>query len=375
MLNVLQIVVTHARAGTKNPGLTGPERRAANLAGLWKARGIHPVICYPSRGNLGDVFRANGLTTIDFEIGSKFNFFAVKRILQIAREQGCQLIHTQGPAALDVLAVLAGRLGRIPVVVTRPVMIEDQVTYSQLRRFVYSFIDRHITLRLATRTIAVSEAGFTHLRNLAPSGSGQVELIWNGVDLSRFGKLARTEAGARTTIVMVAQLVPLKGWRDFIATIGRLVQQGHDVLGLIVGEGAERAELESLVRKQGLEDRIEFTGFVQDVATIYSRASFVLFTSRREGLSVAIIEALASGLPVVATQVGGIREQVVPGWNGFIVEPGDVDQMVQLCEQLILEPKLLQKMARNARALAFERFDETRMLDQYVRCYLDAAQV
>jgi glycosyltransferase involved in cell wall biosynthesis len=380
-LKVLQVVVAaHLPRGGGKISVTGPERRAANLAPRWAMHGVQPVVCYPARGNLNHIFKAAGLQVIDFEIGDKFNLMAAWHLRKLIVAHKIRAVHTQGPASLDLLAALACFFARVPLVVTRPVMLEDQIAYSRARRSIYSAIDRLITLPLAHKIIAVSQKGFSHLRDHCCVDAEKLELIWNGIDLKRMSVKVESpghslQPDARPIrLGMIAQLTPPKGWFDFLEVIARLKSRGNSVQGVIVGDGPLRSELMQKAEALGLRDDVVFEGFVEDVRELCRSFDVLLFTTHREGLSVAVIEALATGLPIVATEVGGIREQVFDGANGFIVQVGEFDAMVTACEKLIANPELRVRMGRESRKIAEDRFSEDRMLEQYVECYRRASQ-
>lgn len=377
-MRILQIVVAPKPPPGAEPGVGGPERRAANLVDQWTEFDIEPTICYPRRGRLWQRFTDAGVPLVDFEIGSKGDFGAIRRIAEIARKYGARLIHTQGPASLDLLAGLASRRAGIPFVMTRPVMLEDERNRSALRMEIYRRIDALVTLRLPARIVAVSAAGLEHLEHVCRVPRSRLILIHNGIDLSRFVPAPLSDntgepGQAPVRLGMVAQLTPPKGWRDFIAVIGRLHAQGANVQGLIVGEGELRAELEAHVAQQGLGQVIAFTGFRADVAPVLATFDALLFTSHREGLSVAILEAMASGLPIIATNVGGTREQVITGENGFLSEPGDIDYLTRCALDLVRDPTSRRRMGNASRALAERAFSERRMLEQYAECYQSVA--
>jgi glycosyltransferase involved in cell wall biosynthesis len=146
-------------------------------------------------------------------------------------------------------------------------------------------------------------------------------------------------------------------------------------VGLIVGEGEQRAALELAVRARQMSGYVTFTGYRSDVRELYKTMDLFLFTSHREGLSVAIIEALASGLPIVATDVGGIREQVKNGQNGYVVSVRDIPQMVEYCKTIIANPDARRQMGKASRTIAEERFGEIRMRDEYLACYRKAVAI
>jgi glycosyltransferase involved in cell wall biosynthesis len=375
MIKVLQIVIaSHLVDSFGKLNVTGPERRAANLAGKWRSNGVFPVICYPMRGNLRPDFIAAELDVIDFEIGSKFNLKASFQLRSIAKINCSDLIHTQGPASLDLIAVFAGMLTGIPVVITRPAMIEDQFEFSKLRRMIYGIIDRLITLRFASQIIAVSSVGYKHLKELCGVSERKLHLVYNGIDLNRFIAKSSPEClggnnDSPIVIGMVAQLLVTKGWLDFIEVIGGLLAKGYNVQGLIVGEGPLREEMRRVISEKNLNQNFEFTGYCNDVRAHLRSMDFLLFTSFREGLSVAVIEALATGLPVVATEVGGIREQVLDGVNGYVVKARNIGGMVNCCEKLINDRNLRYRMGLESRRIAEDRFSESRMLNGYIDCY------
>ena len=115
-IRALQIVVAPSHGTGFKVGIGGPERRAGNLIHQWKEYGIRPIVAYPRRGNLWQQFARSGVQLVDLEIGSKLNLRASWAIADLARQYDAQLIHTQGPASLDMLACLGGRLVGVPVV-------------------------------------------------------------------------------------------------------------------------------------------------------------------------------------------------------------------------------------------------------------------
>src|SRR6185503_588229 len=163
------------------------------------------------RGRLWETFAQAGVPLVDFEIGSKFDVRRIRELARLAAAHQVDLIHTQGPGSLDAFAAFAGRACGIPAVVTRPVMIEHLVNVSHARRQLYGRVDR-MTLRLARRVIAVSDAGRRHLQAFGHVPLERLDVVYNGVDLRRFAPRPRRDNEGRLTIGMVAQLTSAKGW-------------------------------------------------------------------------------------------------------------------------------------------------------------------
>ena len=379
MLVVLQLMPPPSPKGTIPGGVSGPERRTANLAGQWRTHDVRAVIGYPKRGKLWQEFVDSGVEIVDFEIAGKFDVMAPAKIARLARAHRAQIIHTQGPPSLDLLAVLAARMVGISSVVTRPVMIEDEISRSPFRRLVYGLIDRWVTATQATRYVAVSKDGFARLQKQTTLRGNRLKLIHNGINLGRFPVKGPSNSDGSlisppVVIGMIGHLLDYKGWPDFIEVIRRLAADKLNVRGLIVGEGGDRTALEEIVQKKGLMDIVQFYGYRADVRPVLAGMDLFLFTTLREGLSVAVIEAMASGLPIIATSVGGIAEQIENGRNGHIVAVHDLDAMVAHCTTLIRNPRLRASMGESARRIAEERFSEVRMLAEYAACYRDAAE-
>jgi len=127
--------------------------------------------------------------------------------------------------------------------------------------------------------------------------------------------------------------------------------------------------LENEVIKNQLEKTVFFVGFKDNISEILKNLDIFLFTTHREGLSVAVIEALSSGLPIVATNVGGINEQVFDRVNGFVLDKGDVKGMMEKCIKLIDDKHLRLRMGEKSRIVAEEKFSENRMLNEHIACY------
>jgi glycosyltransferase involved in cell wall biosynthesis len=377
-MNVLQIVAAPTQNGKQKVGINGPERRTANLVNKWKAYDINPIICYPNWGKLWRIFEQACVPLIDFDSGSKYNWRAPGAICAIAKKYNADLIHTQGSPGLDLCASIAGRISHIPIVITRPSMIEHNKHYSYVNRHLYRYVDQ-ITLRNTSRIIAVSESGKEYLRNVLKIPPSKLKLIYNGIQAANFIMHQHnnyTGGGQDPPVVlgMLAQLTLQKGWNDFLSVIHRLNQKGYNIRGMIVGAGPLWDELHNNADKCGLSKLVHFTGSQEIVAPFLAQMDIFLFTSHREGLSLAILEAMASGLPIIATDVGGTREQVQQEYNGFVVPSGEIDTFVRHSIRLITEPKLRSAQGMASRCIVEEKFKEERMLSEYAECYYEAVE-
>jgi glycosyltransferase involved in cell wall biosynthesis len=155
-------------------------------------------------------------------------------------------------------------------------------------------------------------------------------------------------------LIAVGSLLQCKRFDRFLSIVARLRREvNRKVTGVIVGAGPLRAQLEKQAEALGLlPSAVEFRGSVSDVAPVYQEADICVLTSEYEGTPNVLLEAMASGLPVVATKVGGVPEIVRQGENGFMVEPGDEASLCAALVCLINDSQMRMQMGRNARAYA-----------------------
>ena len=196
----------------------------------------------------------------------------------------------------------------------------------------------------------------------------RIRVIHNGVDVDRFRPADRPGAGGRGSIVTVGRLVVQKDHDLFLRAAARLVQIEPETRFTIVGDGPLRSTLEDQARQLGISDRVTFAGERSDVEQILRGASLFWLTSRWEGMPNVVLEAMASGVPVIATDVGGTRELVRSGTDGFVVPAGEADAFVRHACALLADPALRQRCATAARSRA-EEFSIPRMVHAVTQLY------
>jgi glycosyltransferase involved in cell wall biosynthesis len=372
VLRVVQVVAVATPGPDGSRGVNGPELRALNSLAWTDPGEVRTTIVYPRAGRLWDGFAASGVDLVDLEIRGKFAFGSIRELSRILVSRGADLVHTQGSGAIDLFACAAARRCGVSFMMTRPVMIDD-LPIPRSRRIAYQAVDRW-TLASADAVVAVSRDGFDRLASLGVESS-RLHLIYNGVDLRRFGASApanRASFGIPQDALVVgacAQLTPTKAWDDFLAVLRRLRERSAPVHGLIVGDGPLRAQLEAQCRDSGLQGAVTFAGFQSDVSVGLRCMDVYLSMSKAEGLSVGLIEAMASALPAVVTDVGGTREQVLDGVNGFVVAAGDVDRAIAAVGRLASDVVLRRSMGEAGRRRAWQMFDVSSMVGRYLDLY------
>ena len=203
-------------------------------------------------------------------------------------------------------------------------------------------------------------------------------VIHNGIDTNHFRdrftsaqkQAVRERYGFLASdyvIGICAVLRPEKAHGDFLLALARLRSGGRPAKGLIIGDGTERAAIERQIKQLGIARDVVITGFQPDVREFIAACDVMTLTSHAvETFSLAALEAMAMAKPVVITEIGGAAEQVVPGENGFLFAPGDLDALVQFLSALSL-PERRASMGRAAEASVRERFTQSKMIEAYSR--------
>jgi glycosyltransferase involved in cell wall biosynthesis len=245
--------------------------------------------------------------------------------------------------------------------------------------------------RVSTAVICVSEHDRRRALGLGIRPASKIRVIHNGVDPSRClpgaGELERGAGSRRGGASRGRVVLETRDGGCRVVTVGRLTHQ-KDPLALlrawqlihgshrltIVGDGALRPDLEVAIRQHGLAARVELLGARDDVPDILNEADVFVMASRWEGLPLAIIEAMMSGLPVVATAVGGVPEEVVDGVTGLLVPPGEPEALARAMQRFLDDPQLRASAGAAGRRRALERFTEARMLRETAQVYAGVAR-
>jgi glycosyltransferase involved in cell wall biosynthesis len=200
----------------------------------------------------------------------------------------------------------------------------------------------------------------------------QYETVYSGIDIDRFSKAtpATDVDGPGVRILMVGRLVDGKGFEDLLGAVERLEDRQLSVY--LVGDGPRREALEATIDRRSLEN-VHLLGYREDIPDIMAACDVFVLPSYREGTPRVITEAMASGLPVVATDIAGIPEQVEDGTNGFLIQPGDVTALVNCLERLVSSAALREDFGMAGRQRA-ERFSRERMLADIEEIYRELVQ-
>jgi glycosyltransferase involved in cell wall biosynthesis len=203
--------------------------------------------------------------------------------------------------------------------------------------------------------------------------AGSIHVLANGVDLERF-RAPAVGSGSARRVGVLANLRPVKNLDLFIRVAADLAPGHPDVQFVIHGEGPERPALERLACALGLGDRLLLPGTVRDAAEALSELTVAVLCSESEGMSNALLEYMAAGLPIVATRVGAAEELIADGVHGLLVQRGDRKGLARALDRLLREPDFACQLGTNARARAGQMFSRDAMLRRYERFYHDLAR-
>jgi glycosyltransferase involved in cell wall biosynthesis len=225
---------------------------------------------------------------------------------------------------------------------------------------------QRLAYRAATRIVANSPAAAAML---ASEGVAQrkVSVIANGLEGTAYVGSRRT--GPIRRVITIANLRPEKSHETLIAAAPLLQRTHPDLRYLIVGDGSRRAELEALARVKGVDGLFEFLGHREDVPQLLADADAFVLPSRSEAFPNCLLEAMAAGLPVVASAVGGILDLVEPGRTGILVPPSDAQALAAALRTLTADPAQARAMGAAARCEVLARYSFDRMVRAFEDLY------
>ncbi|HMP74724.1 MAG TPA: glycosyltransferase [Kiritimatiellia bacterium] len=272
----------------------------------------------------------------------------IHRLVRFIRAEHIALVHAWDADAA-IFGALAANWAGIPLITSRRDLGE---IYGPRKLLLMRWADRRAhAVVVNARAIARSAA----CRGVAAE---RIHVIPNILDAVEFDQRASTphaslpELGPGRWIAMVARLDPEKDVQTLLRAVPLVVRQVPESRFLIVGDGRERTSLEQLAARLGILAQVRFAGEYNEIPALLKRcAAGVLVPNRNEGLSNTILEYMAAGLPVVATECGGNRELVEDGRNGFVVPAGDADAVADRLVRLLRDPQRSHEMGASGRAL------------------------
>ncbi len=295
---------------------------------------------------------------------------------KLIRKNKYDLSHSFFTVPCGFLSLLFRRQYKIPYIVS--LRGADVPGYSERFSLIYVFLKPLIRVIWDRAAHVVSNS--RGLRNLALKTNFQqgIDIIYNGIDTKEFGpknSIFATAENKPLEIICVSRITARKGIKYLIEAVKKLTEEKLNVGLKIIGEGDAKESLKNMTESLKIKNRVEFLGMIEHekLPKKYQRADVFVLPSLNEGMSNTLLEALSSGLPVVATDTGGTKELVMDGENGFIVRKKNHIDLAEKIEKLAKDGVLREAMGRKSREKA-EKMGWDKVAEQYYVIYRNNAR-
>jgi glycosyltransferase involved in cell wall biosynthesis len=290
------------------------------------------------------------------------DFLGLIELARLCRRVRPDIVHANSSKA-GVLGRLAAHLARVPV---RVFTVHGWAfkAHTGLAARLYLWAER-LVRPLTTKVICVSTSEQELGIEMGTCDAGRSIVIPNAVALPEH------RPGPVRAVPVIVSIGRMKPPKDFRTLVEALAGLEHDFEARLVGDGPERDEVAQAIVERGLADRVELMGTREDVAEILAGADVFVLSSRSEGMPMSALEAMAAGLPVVASAVGGVPEVVVDGETGFLVTPEDAPALRAAIERLLADPSLRRRLGEAGRRRAAATFALPRWQAAHLALYTE----
>jgi glycosyltransferase involved in cell wall biosynthesis len=347
----------------------GGERHFVDLTNGLARRGHDLHVALVPQSPLISHLKIDSNNILKLPLRNALDISSAWKLRKFARVRQIEIIHAHLARDYPLAALAAGRSGRAKLVLTRHVL------------FSLSSVHR-LTKRRVARVIAVSEGVAENLSQQNIFDADQISVIRHGIDLDRFhlrDSLGAPDSNTTLRVGMLGELSAVKGQKDFVRAAAIVVPQTDHVKFVIAGRdnsanGKNRKEVEALIKELNLTDRIELIDSIEDVPAFLSRLDVFVSAARSEAFGLAIVEAMACGVPVVATMTPGALEIIEDNQTGRLVPVREAAEMARALSELLSDSAKRKVLAENARGKVAERFSLERMLGETEQLYRDISE-
>jgi len=315
------------------------------VAGL-RAMGDDAILMAPEDSDILMTAESRGIKTIPLLFHGEADFGFVRRFQARIDDEEPDLVHLHSRRGADTLGLLAAWRSHVPTVLTRRVAAPERGFIARLK---YGRCDRVISVSDGIRDVLIGEG-------IAPD---QVVTVHSAIDAESFPDECADGAGMRRAfdlpedalvVAMVAQFVDRKGHDLLLEALPKVLAAVPRAHAVLFGDGSEHDTISSCIERNGLSDRVRLPGFRDDLYALLPCCDVLVHPARSEGLGVALLEAAAAGLPVVAARAGGIPEAMVEGRTGLLVDVDDPDELGHALIRLLEDEDLRRRMGAEGRA-------------------------
>jgi len=354
---------------TTGPG--GAETVFIDLVSNLSRNKYRPVVVIRGKGWVHDTLCESGVDPVVMDAKGSFNWRYLSRLVSLIRREKVDLVHSHLLGS-NVYGSIAGMIARKPVVATFHGSV-DIAEQERLKGLKFSAINAG-----ASTIVTVSASLRNDILDRTSLRAGKIRVIYNGIKTAdylnpRSDRLRREYGWPSEDIIIgsLGNLRPSKAYDVLVQAANLLKDSPREYRFLIAGQGKSGLydELLQLRNELGLQDSVHFPGFVDRPAEFLSGLDMYLLSSRSEGFSIATIQAMAAGLPVVATRSGGPEEIITHGENGWLVEPGNPHAIADALEMLAADNVLCRSLSMAGKAHVTKTFGMETMLSAYEDIY------
>ena len=356
-------------SSTSGPG--GAETIVKTLASSLDPHRFRSVVCLFRSGWLYDASRDRGIPTSVIGINGAFDLQWARAFTALIKKERVSVIHAHEFTA-NTYGSLMGQIMGVPVVAT--VHGKNYFAEKVKRRMAYRYVSR------VSRMVAVSEDLKQFIVRRVGVAEHRVNVVYNGVDVTGLPPMDQLNAirrdlrldGYDHVIGAVGSLYPVKGHIYLIEALPEILRACPKTLLLLAGQGELAQALKAEVVKRDLDAHVRFLGFRSDVRALLSLFDVFVLPSLSEGLSMALLEAMAAGKPVVATKVGGNSELVIDGDTGFLIDAESPESISNRVVQVLRDKARAAHMGDRGRRRVHDKFSFRAMVDRYQSYYEQA---
>jgi glycosyltransferase involved in cell wall biosynthesis len=304
-------------------------------------------------------------TITNLKVNNKFNPLIIIQILKLIRKLNPDIIHTH-LFQPRVYGTIAHMFYRRSVLVTQKHSIVNPKKHN-----IFIFFEM-VSIRLNKKVIAISESVRNSLIKYELIPRSKIYVLTNCIDYQSFNKSADLNSRRdKNEIIIgtVGRLEKVKGINFLLFAIKIILAKFPSIKLEIIGDGSQTSELKEIAKKLGISNSVEFLGKFTDVIPFYKRMDIFVLASLNEGFGIVLLEAMAMGIPVVATNVNGIKEVVVNGESGILVPPKNPEAIANAVIKIIENSELAEKLVNEGlkRSALFDVKEHVIKLDNFYR--------
>ena len=320
------------------------------------------VWCLREGGFFANKLAKEGIDFKILHISTSRNPLSIYKLYKLLKSRKFDIIHTHAYSA-GTIGRMSAFLAGVPVIISHNHSVYDYYN----RR--YHFVEWFLSL-ITDRVVCVSDIVNRFANETQRINARKLITIHNGIDseytvLEKRTSVLRKELGIpvdHSVICTIAHMEEHKGIKYLLESASLLLQSRNDVSFLVVGEGRLKEKLKILCADLKIEENVVFAGERGDIPEILSLTDIFVLPSLREGLPLTILEAMACGKPVIATNVGGIPEVVKDGVSGILISPKDPESLHSAMNELLGDREKMKKMGHNGKRVCSESFDSKTMI-------------